>query len=221
MAASTRWTARALFDALDARGATRAEQDAFDAEVWSRLGVEGTILVTDLSGFTRTTRTRGILHFLTIFRRSEVVADPVVAAHGGHVLKHEADDLIVEFRSPRRAIEAALELQRRFRALNATLAEDERVGLCVGIEHGRYLGLADDAFGDPVNVAYKLGEDVAEVGEILVGDAALAAARAEGLTLDADVVLDGPRRRALGGVEILHHSLRLAPGPRDDDGGTR
>jgi adenylate cyclase len=219
--ASSRWTARTLFDALDRRGATRAEQDAFDVEVWSRFGVEGTILVTDLSGFTRTTRTRGILHFLTIFRRSEVLADPIVAAHGGRVLKHEADDLIVEFGSPRRAVEAALELQRRFRALNATLAEDERVGLCVGIEHGRYIGLADDAFGDPVNVAYKLGEDVAEVGEVLVGDAALSAARAEGFALDAAVVLDGPRRRALGGLEIVHHSLRLAPEPRGAQGGTR
>lgn len=217
----TRWTARELFDALDARGSSRAAQDDFDAEVWSRLGVEGTILVTDLSGFTRTTRTRGILHFLTIFRRSEVVAGPVVAAYDGRVLKHEADDLIVEFRSPRRAIEAALELQRRFRALNATLAEDERVGLCVGIEHGRYLGLADDAFGDPVNVAYKLGEDVAEVGEILVGDVALTVARAEGLALGADVLFDGPRHRALGGVEIVHSSLRLAPGPHVEVGGTR
>jgi class 3 adenylate cyclase len=38
----------------------------------------------------------------------------------------------------------------------------------MGIDYGRYLRLVDDVFGDTVNLAYKLGEDLAGRGEILV-----------------------------------------------------
>ena len=66
------------------------------------------------------------------------------------------------------------------RVLNETLEEDDRSYMCIGIEYGSLLRLADDAFGDPVNIAFKLGEDVAEPNEILIGNTAFDRARNTG-----------------------------------------
>jgi hypothetical protein len=50
--------------------------------------------VCDSSGFTATTRRRGILHFLGLLIRSYQLTIPLVAAHGGTLIKNEADNLI-------------------------------------------------------------------------------------------------------------------------------
>lgn len=49
--------------------------------------------------------------------------------------------------------------------------------LCVGIGYGRVLRIGDlDVFGAEVNAASKLGEDIAKANEVLVTQAARAAA---------------------------------------------
>ncbi len=198
---------RDLLDALDQRG-RGDEAKSFDEAVWKKLGAEGTILVTDLSGFTRLTRNHGILHFLQIFRRCENACVPLISAYGGTLLKQEADDLIGVFPTPAKAIASAEAMILALVEVNATLAEEERVGLCVGVEHGRYLRLVDDAFGDPVNTAFKLGEDIAERDEILVGASAYAKAKNEGFDFSRFAV-EGPRERESGGTLIAHYALRL------------
>lgn len=196
-----------LLAALDHRG--RGEDARrFDEAVWSALGTEGAVLVTDLTGFTRTTRVHGILHFLSIFRRSEQICVPLIEQHGGKVLKHEADDLIAVFDDAPHAIHAALDMFRAMARLNTTLHTDEQVGLCVGCDYGRFLRLEDDAFGDPVNTAFKLGEEVAEGGELLLGPGAHARAASTGFDFSPYLV-DGPRRRFTGNVELEHWSVRL------------
>ena len=81
-----------------------------------------------------------------------------------------ADDLIVCFRSADWAVHAAVEMQRALDRHNARAARDFRIGMGIGIEHGRILLVEGvDLFGDPVNIASKLGEDLADPGTILVG----------------------------------------------------
>ena len=201
-------TIASLLEAMDARGADPEARARFDAAVWAERGAEGTILVTDLSGFTKQTKKHGILHFLHVFRRCQQACLPLLDAHGGHLMKQEADDLIGYFPSPDRAAAAALGMLRATRALNAGLAEDDRVHLCLGIEHGPLLQLDDDAFGDPVNVAFKLGEDVADRGELLVGPTAYRALVDGGFDLSG-VTVDGPRSAETGNVALEHWALTL------------
>jgi adenylate cyclase len=200
-------TVRELLAALDTRGRGE-EARRFDEAIWTSRGTNGAILVTDLTGFTKTTKIYGILHFLAIFRRCEQTCVPIIERHNGVMLKQEADDLIGVFPDASDAIRCGLAMLHALQALNSTLQEDERIGLCIGIEYGRYIRLEDDAYGDPVNVAYKLGEDLAETGEILIGSNAYARAKAKDFDFSA-YAFDGPRRTNTAKVELEHWSLRL------------
>lgn len=200
--------AHSLFLALDRRAEAPA---AFDAAVWDRVGAEGAILVTDLSGFTKTTRAHGILHFLWTFRRFQNRCLPLIEAFGGSLLKQEADDLFGAFPSGQAAIGCGIAMLREVEAMNEGAPPEARVGLSLGVEWGRMLRLADDAFGDPVNVAFKLGEDMAEPGELLVGHGAFA--HAAGFDW-AGCEVSAPRRTEIGGVVVEHYAVRLQAAAR-------
>lgn len=202
---------RSLFEALDGRPSGADAQKAFDEAVWSACEAEGTILVTDLSGFTRTTRTHGILHFLQMFRRFQVGCAPLIDQHGGTLLKQEADDLIGVFGGAVDGIRAAIAMMQTVETINTGLAEHEHIGLSLGIEHGRMLRLSDDAYGDPVNVAFKLGEDIADRGELLVANGAYEQARVAGFDF-AGCTVEGPHTVDLGKVPVEHWSVRLNAG---------
>jgi len=83
-------------------------------------------------------------------------------------------------------------------AAEMTKAPIGEVNLCVGIGYGRILQLDDDLFGDEVNVAYKLGEDVAGPGEVLVSEAA---------AMKTTVKLDGPQWTEIGRTTLTYYRL--------------
>jgi len=189
----------ALFHRLDQRLADSTIGEAQDRAIWDECGATRAVLVIDLAGFTRITRARGILHFLTVYRRATALAVPCFEAHGGRCVKREADNLIASFPDVRRAIDSAREIVSRSLVLDATLAEDDRVRPCIGIGYGKILELEDDLFGDEVNVAFKLGEDVACAREILVTDAAHEAV--------GDLACD-ERAISLGGLDVRYWILK-------------
>jgi adenylate cyclase len=82
---------------------------------------------------------------------------------------------------------------------------DSHIQYCIGIGFGRVLLLSNDLFGDEVNVAYKLGEDVARSGEILVSEAAHAAivARSGEFAFSASTQADS------GNVSLRFHRLAV------------
>ena len=153
--------------------------DALDKEIWDQLGENRAILVSDMSGFTRLTKKRGILHFLAMHYQGVTLVTPVIGAHAGTPVKAEADNTISTYARPDQAARCAIAVQRSLSEHNATVADpDARIFFCIGIGYGRVLHMTDDIFGDEVNVAYKLGEDIAKAGEILVSESARDAIRA-------------------------------------------
>ena len=77
---------------------------------------------------------------------------------------------------------------------------DRRLYASIGIGFGDILVLADeDLFGDEVNLASKLGEDVAQGGMVLLTEAA----RAE---LDPSVPTT-PERVSVSGLALVYHAL--------------
>lgn len=127
------------------------------------------VLVLDMSGFSRTTRQHGIVSFLLMIHQMKLLARPAIESQGGLVLKAEADNLFCLFDTADDAVQAAREIVGRLTTVNVLLPEDRRLYASVGIGYGRILNVADeDIFGDEVNLASKLGEDVAERGAVLL-----------------------------------------------------
>lgn len=147
------------------------------AEIDRRFGEEGAVMVLDMSGFSRTTQRCGIVEGLLMTHRMRDLAAPLIAARNGRIVKSEADNLYCLFADVCGAIDAARAIRAGMEARNAALDEDERLYASIGIGHGRVLNIGGaDFYGDEVNLASKLAEDIAGRGEILLTQSALAAA---------------------------------------------
>src|ERR1700704_242940 len=104
-------------------------------------------------------------------RRAEIL-QPVVSKHRGRIVKLMGDGVLVEFASAVNAVICAVELQENMAAANATVPEDRRIILRVGINLGDVMVEGSDLYGDGVNVAARL-EGLAEPGSVLVSQTVL------------------------------------------------
>jgi class 3 adenylate cyclase len=166
-----------LWQLVEQRTHANADVEAIDRRIWDLFGEDWSIMFTDLSGFSRQVAKFGIIHFLQIILEQEKLLLPVVEKHDGILVKTEADSLLILFRRPTQAIACAVEMQRVCQHLNARRHAEEQIILCVGIGHGHVLKIGEeDVYGHEVNLASKLGEDIAKGDEILVTPAAREAA---------------------------------------------
>ena len=164
-----------LWDLIELRTKADADTDAIDRRIWDLFGERWAIMFTDLSGFSRQAAKFGITHFLQIIHEKKKMLLPIVAAHDGILLKVEADSFLLIFRRPDRALQCAIEMQRRCQLTNERRLPEEQIILCLGIGYGDVLRVGDhDVWGREVNAASKLGEDTAGPNEILVTGAAQA-----------------------------------------------
>lgn len=162
----------------------------FEDHIWHAFGVEKAPLVLDMSGFSQLTTRYGILHYLGMVRRMQLALAPIVDRTGGQIVKCEADNLFAVYDDVEPAIRAAIQMNLSLEAMN-TMTDDTRdIHVSIGIAFGKLLLVPDkDFYGDPVNLASKLGEDIAGRGEILVTEAAFQRVRAEaGIQTEALVI---------------------------------
>lgn len=140
-----------------------------EEQLWQDYGSEQVVFVLDMSGFSLLTRKHGIIHYLSMVRRMQLISEPIIKTYGGSLLKFEADNCFAVFPETLSAIHAAIALQLAFDASNLLTPDDFDVHISCGIDYGKILIIGDeDCFGDAVNRACKLGEDIAAAGEILV-----------------------------------------------------
>lgn len=148
---------------------SEAGRHAIEDELWNDYGAERVVFVLDMAGFSLLTRKYGIIHYLSMVRRMQLTAEPIVETYGGTLVKFEADNCFATFPDTLSAIHAAIAMQLAFNASNILTSDDFDVHISCGIDQGKILLVGTkDCFGDPVNRACKLGEDVAASGEILV-----------------------------------------------------
>lgn len=159
-----------LFGLLDdADIGTQPDVAALECRLWRRFGRKGAAFVLDMSGTSRAVRERGIVPLLLRIRRMQRLGVPIIERHNGELVKAEADNLFAFFRHVRSAVDAAIDMQRALAADNGDRAPAWKIEACIGIAQGRALVLpSQDLFGDCVNIAAKLGEDLAQPNEILV-----------------------------------------------------
>jgi class 3 adenylate cyclase len=156
-----------------AKETSEAGRQKIEAELWETYGAEKVVFVLDMSGFSLLTRKYGIIHYLSMVRRMQLTTEPILQTYGGALVKFEADNCFAVFPDTLSAIHAAIAMQVAFDSSNLLTADEFDVHVSCGIDQGKILLLERDCFGDAVNRACKLGEDIASAGEILVTKEAL------------------------------------------------
>ena len=150
------------------------ERHRIEESLWEEYGQEYAVFVLDMSGFSLLTRKYGIVHYLSMVRRMQMITEPIVKSYGGFMIKYEADNCFAVFPDPLSAVNAAIAMQHAFSAENLLTSADLDIHISCGIDYGKILIVGhEDCFGDPVNRASKMGEDLAVACEILVTQEAM------------------------------------------------
>lgn len=146
-----------------------AQRQQIEESLWTEYGAEYAVFVLDMSGFSLLTRKYGVVHYLSMVRRMQLTTEPIIKSYSGFLIKYEADNCFALFPNPLSAVQAAIAMQHAFRASNLLTPDDFDIFISCGIDYGRILLIGhEDCFGDPVNRASKMGEDLAAAGEILI-----------------------------------------------------
>jgi class 3 adenylate cyclase len=176
-------------------------RSALAAEVDARFRRPLAVMVLDSSGFTRTVKAMGIVHFLALLQRLDGLVQPILETNRGRIVAREGDTIFVVFPDTPAALAAATAIQLRVAEDNAVRLPSDQVNCCIGIGFGNILSVGEHHIaGDEVNIAFKLGEDIAEAGEILVSAAAAAA------LADTDTTME-PAEFEISGIVI--HACRI------------
>lgn len=146
-----------------------SERKQIEEILWTDYGAEYAVFVLDMSGFSLLTRKYGIVHYLSMVRRMQMTTEPIVKNYGGSMIKYDADNCFAVFPEPLSAVKAAIAMQHAFEASNILTPDDFDIHIACGIDYGKLLIIGhEDCFGDPVNRASKIGEDIAAAGEVLI-----------------------------------------------------
>lgn len=191
-----------LFDAITAALDAGREVDEITRELWDRFGETAAVLVLDSTGFTRTTQARGIAFFLTVLAQLRRIVRREFERYGVADLRTEADNIYCAFRDVDHAVAAAVAVHKALRDEPIWLGEGDPLGACIGIGHGRLLRSAQEGhYGDEMNLASKLGEDIANGGETLLTESAFTKlTHPEAFTVE-------DKELQISGVTVAYHAL--------------
>lgn len=146
-----------------------SKRKKMEEAIWQKYGSENTAMVLDMSGFSLLTRKYGIVHYLSMIRRMQLTVEPIINSHAGRIIKFEADNCFAVFPEPALAARTAITIQHAIAAANLLTSEDMDIHVTIGIDYGKILILnEDDMYGDAVNRACKMGEDIGKADEILI-----------------------------------------------------
>ncbi|MGP1395674.1 MAG: adenylate/guanylate cyclase domain-containing protein [Inquilinaceae bacterium] len=95
--------------------------------------------------------------------------DPLLATHGGRLVKTTGDGLLAEFASAVAAVDCAIAMQRGAATQAEGRPDHRRLRLRIGVNVGDIAVEDDDIFGDAVNIAARL-EALAPTGGIAVSE---------------------------------------------------
>ena len=163
------WSEDVYRDLLELQRGGMSEEAFRDRHLWTRA-----ILVLDMTDFTSAAITAGDLGSLLRILDAQKVILPILQELGAELTHCFADDVFALFESADVALDAAIEIQRRIEAFNRSdRASKLPTQACIGIGFGDVLRIGPDlAQGAEMNMASKLGEDIARSRDILLTDSA-------------------------------------------------
>jgi len=114
------------------------------------------IMFTDMVGYTLLGQLNESLS-LSLLEDQRKLIRSSLNRYNGREVKTIGDAFLIEFPSALDAVKCAYDIQRTARELNASLTEDRRVHLRIGIHLGDVVESEGDISGDAVNVASRIG----------------------------------------------------------------
>ncbi len=134
--------------------------------------VRGTIMFTDIVGFTEFTALRGDDEAIELLSLQEGIVTEELDGES-RIVKQLGDGLMIWFADSCAAIETGLRLQERFE--EAAWDRDLPLWVRIGLHSGQQSRRGDDLIGHDVNVAARI-VSFADSGEVLASEAAVRSA---------------------------------------------
>lgn len=125
-----------------------------------------TMLVTDIARSTALAERLGDHRWIDVLADHNAIVREQVARHGGTEVKAQGDGFLVVFTSARRAILAAVDIQRALADFR-TRRPDTPVDVRIGLHTGEIVDVDGDVLGQNVVVAVRIADE-ASPGEIVV-----------------------------------------------------
>jgi TolB-like protein/class 3 adenylate cyclase/cytochrome c-type biogenesis protein CcmH/NrfG len=125
------------------------------------------ILAADVVGYSALMERDEAGTFARLKAGRKQLFEPEIERHHGRIFKLMGDGLLAEFTSVVDAVECAVALQRGLTERDASVPEDERFQVRIGVNLGEVIVDGEDRYGEGVNIAARL-EELAEPGGIYV-----------------------------------------------------
>jgi TolB-like protein/class 3 adenylate cyclase/Tfp pilus assembly protein PilF len=125
------------------------------------------ILAADVVGYSALMEADESGTFERLRVRRKELFEPEISKHHGRIFKLMGDGLLAEFGSVVDAVECAVTIQRGMMERNASVSEERRIDVRIGINLGEVIVEGEDRFGEGVNVAARL-QQLADPGGICV-----------------------------------------------------
>jgi len=194
-----------LFESIENMLAEGIDPETHTDEFWQKFGHRYAPLVIDSSGFTRITEAKGPLHYLTRLAQIRQLTQPILKSFSARIYSFEADNVLAYFDEVDQAVSAAIAIHHAIKEVGITLGDHEPYRICAGIGYGDLLfsETSEGCFGHEMNLASKLGEDVADPNELLMTPSALQHCNLplQGLT--------SQRQMELSGVSATYYHLSM------------
>lgn len=122
------------------------------------MSVQSTVVFADLFGST------GVFESLGNAKATELVTQATAwvaqrsSAQGGRVIKFLGDGVLIVFEDSIKAVLAVIDLQRSYQQLLGHMPPKAYMPLRIGVARGGVEFVADDCYGDAVNIAARLSE---------------------------------------------------------------
>lgn len=195
-----------MFINLLRKRGVQLQSKANDEKICQQFRDKYAVMILDSSGFTRLTRDFGIIHFMSLVVDMRDRTIPILKKHHALDCWYEADNLYGIFYSAKDAVNAAIQTQLTVMKQNVQRQESEGLDVCIGIGFGYMLYVASNhIFGQEMNFASKLGEDIAQPGEILLTESAYKAIADQVTGLQAD-----PRTTIVSDVTISYYCIKAS-----------
>lgn len=200
-------TLLALYHAQQAQAWTRNILDGFEqalvaAGLHTRLESPPAMCFLDITGYTRLTQERGDTAAADLAGTLGRVVEHTSAQHGGRPVKWLGDGVMLWFRHPGPAVDAALDMRDNVAAEGLPPAH-------VGLHAGPVVLQGGDYYGQTVNIASRIA-DYARPGEVVVSQAVVEASSGTHATFTA---LGPTDLRGVRGQVSLHVAHRSPPEP--------
>ena len=161
------------------------------------------VMFTDTVGYTASTQANEG-QTLELLRQQAELLRPVLALHQGREIKSTGDGFLVEFDSALKAVQCAVNIQRRISERNSEGGQLP-IRVRIGVHLGDVVQNGTDILGDAVNIAARI-EPLAQPGGVCVSGAVYEQVRAK--VTDRFEKLEP---KALKGVEVPLEVYRVVP----------